>query len=140
MQGKITKRAVEGLRPGQQLWDNVVRGFGARRQRGDVFYLLRYRLGGAQRFVTIGRHGAPWTPDTARREAQRLLGEVVRGTDPGAKPPPAPETFGAALERYLPWKQEQMRPRSFEEVERHLRQHARPLHRLPLSDVSRRAI
>jgi integrase len=140
MKGKITRRAVEALQPGEQLWDSVVRGFGARRQTGDVFYLLRYRLGGAQRFVTIGRAGSPWTPDTARREAQRLLGQIVAGTDPGAKPPPAPETFGAALERYLPWKQEQVRPKSFEEIERHLRQHAPPLHRLSLGEIDRRAV
>jgi site-specific recombinase XerD len=29
-------------------------------------------------------HGAPWTPDTARDEARRLLGEVVKGHDPAA--------------------------------------------------------
>ena len=30
------------------------------------------------------RHGSPWTPDTARAEAQRLLGKVVTGADPAA--------------------------------------------------------
>ena len=34
--------------------------------------------------ITIGRHGSPWTPDTARAEAQRLLGNVVTGADPAA--------------------------------------------------------
>ena len=35
---------------------------------------------------TIGRHGAPWTPDEARKEARRILGEVAEGSDPaGAK-------------------------------------------------------
>jgi hypothetical protein len=33
---------------------------------------------------TIGRHGSPWTPDTARSEAVRLLGEIVNGTDAAA--------------------------------------------------------
>ena len=33
---------------------------------------------------TIGRHGSPWTPETAREEAIRLLGEVVKGGDPTA--------------------------------------------------------
>jgi len=39
---------------------------------------------GRQRRFTIGRHGAPWTPDSARQEAQRLLGEIVKGADPAA--------------------------------------------------------
>ena len=36
------------------------------------------------RRFTIGRHGAPWTPDTAREEARRLLGEVAGKGDPAA--------------------------------------------------------
>jgi integrase len=39
---------------------------------------------GRQRRYTIGRHGAPWTPDSARDEARRLLGEIVEGADPAA--------------------------------------------------------
>jgi len=39
---------------------------------------------GRTRRYTIGRHGAPWTPDTAREEARRLLGEAVTGADPAA--------------------------------------------------------
>ena len=51
-----------------------------------MFYALKYRTGeGRQRWHTIGRHGAPWTPDTARNEAQRLLTEVVQGKDPAAQ-------------------------------------------------------
>jgi len=41
-------------------------------------------MNGRQRWLTIGLHGAPWTPDTARDEARRLLGEVVKGHDPAA--------------------------------------------------------
>ena len=36
----------------------------------------RYRTKeGRQRWFTIGRHGAPWTPESARLEARRLLAE-----------------------------------------------------------------
>ena len=42
---------------------------------------------GRQRLITIGRHGSPWAPDTARQEALRLLGEVARGGDPMAGRP-----------------------------------------------------
>ena len=51
----------------------------------SVSYVLMYRTReGRQRRFTIGRHGAPWTPDTAREEARRLLGEIVTGGDPAA--------------------------------------------------------
>ena len=63
--GKITKTAVEDLQGGEWIWDATVKGFGARRQRDGVFYYLRYRLGGVQRMKSFGRHGSPWTPDTA---------------------------------------------------------------------------
>ena len=39
---------------------------------------------GGQRTYTIGKHGSPWSLDTARREARRVLGEVVKGADPVA--------------------------------------------------------
>lgn len=59
-------------------------GFEARRQTSvAVSYILKYRTqAGRQRCHTIGRHGSPWTPQTARNEAIRLLGEIVQGGDP----------------------------------------------------------
>ena len=48
-------------------------------------YLLIFRTREVhQRWHTIGRHGSPWTPETARTEAQRLLGLVVGGGDPAS--------------------------------------------------------
>ena len=80
---------VRTLAPGAVIWDagkGAVAGFGARRQRDSVAYVLKYRTeDGRQRWHTIGRHGAPWTPETARKEAKRLLGEVVKGHDPAAE-------------------------------------------------------
>ena len=74
------------LDPGQTIWDTLV-GFGARRQWSvAVSYVLLYRTKeGRQRWHTIGRHGAPWTPDSAREEAKRLLGKVAEGGDPAAE-------------------------------------------------------
>jgi integrase len=43
------------------------------------------RVGGRQRWLTIGRHGSPWTPDNARREALRLLGLKAAGRDPASE-------------------------------------------------------
>ncbi len=79
-------RDVGALQPRTTVWDAAVVGFGARRQRGTkVSYFVVYRTAeGRQRLITIGRQGSPWTPDTARQEALRVLGEVARGGDPMA--------------------------------------------------------
>jgi integrase len=83
---KIGLREVRALKSGETVWDAAVAGFGARRQQSPaVSYVLIYRTQeGRQRWHTIGRHGAPWTPETARAEATRLLGKVVDGIDPSA--------------------------------------------------------
>ena len=78
---RISIRVVEALEPGEIVWDNVVRGFGVRCQRAKKVYILKANIGGRQRWFSIGEHGAPWTPDTARGEAQRLWGEIRSGTD-----------------------------------------------------------
>jgi integrase len=63
-----------------------VSGFGARREGGQVIsYFVTYRThDGRQRTYTIGKQGSPWAPETARQEARRVLGEVVKGADPMA--------------------------------------------------------
>jgi hypothetical protein len=110
MRAKITKRSVDALRPtadGREavLWDAELKGFGVRMQRGSVkSYILHYRIGvgrGAPlRKLTIGKHGSPWTPETARSEAKRLLAIVALGKDPaGAKSESL--TVRQLCERYL---------------------------------------
>src|SRR5215212_12154528 len=94
MRDKITKRAVDALKPGPGgaeavLWDTEVKGFGVRVQRGGSrSYIVHYRVGTGRaaplRKLTIGKHGAPWTPEQARGEARRLLGMVEGGADPAA--------------------------------------------------------
>jgi integrase len=83
---RIGLREVRALAPAETVWDAAVPGFGARRQNGNtVAYVLKFRTAeGRQRWYTIGRHGAPWTPETARGEAKRLLGSVADGLDPAA--------------------------------------------------------
>ncbi len=83
---RIGLRDITAMPPGSEIWDGVVRGFGARRRLGaSVTYVLIYRTteGRARRY-TIGQHGSPWTPDTARTEALRLLAAVRQGADPAA--------------------------------------------------------
>ena len=84
---RITKRDVDALGLGEIVWDQDVKGFWVRRQKGDArTYGLIYRtVEGRQRWHTIGRHGSPWTAETARKEAHHLLAEVYKGRDPAAE-------------------------------------------------------
>lgn len=80
---RVTKQSVERLRAGEMIRDTDLVGFGVRRQKGDgATYFLQKRIGARVRWVTIGRHGSPWTPETARREAYRLLGQLADGKLP----------------------------------------------------------
>jgi integrase len=94
MRGKITKRSIDALKPAGDgaetaLWDSELKGFGVRVQKGGAkSYVLHYRVGSGRgaplRKLTIGRHGSPWTPETARKEAKTLLGMIEDGADPAA--------------------------------------------------------
>lgn len=100
---KITKAVVDSLQPGDLAWDADVKGLGVRCQRRDRVYMVKYRSQGRQRWYTIGKHGSPWTPELARREAKRILGLVAEGKDPAdkkRKDRSAP-TISALAERFL---------------------------------------
>lgn len=79
----LTRQSVERLKPGQVVWDHEVKGLGLRCQRRAKVYVLKTRLGGRQRWFTIGEDGSDWSPESARVEAKRLLREIAQGRDPG---------------------------------------------------------
>ena len=113
MRGKITKRSVDALKAADDgaeavLWDSELKGFGVRVQRGGAkSYVLHYRVGTGRgaplRKLTIGRHGSPWTPETARKEAKTLLGMIEDGADPAADKMARREapTIAELAERFL---------------------------------------
>lgn len=80
---RITVNTIEKLAPGTIVWDTDIRGFGCRCQRKERIYFLKKRFQGRQRWYVIGTHGNPWTPESARRYASRLLGDIAGGQDPG---------------------------------------------------------
>ena len=150
---KLTKTIVEGMGKGERIWDTAVGGFGVRRQTTDAaWYLLRYtnRATGQQRTISIGRHGSPWTVDSARTEARRLLGLVASGRDPLAekqqqrderkRPKPAETTFGEAAEAYIAAKMGSWKPGSAIQIKHHLRKLSKPLHHFALSEINRRRV
>lgn len=80
----LTKRAVDAAKPGETLWDDDLPGFGVRvGATGTKAYVVKFRANGRQRWMTLGRHGV-LTPEEARREARRVLGDVAKGGDPAA--------------------------------------------------------
>lgn len=91
----VVDKAVPLVRPDgskaeQTFWDGELHGFGLRVSGSGVkSYILMYRLGGGRRGTlrrfTIGKTGNPWTPKTARVEAERLRGIVAAGGDPAGE-------------------------------------------------------
>jgi integrase len=85
--GRITKRAVDALqcpaaKDREFLWDDALAGFGVTAfPSGKKVYVTQYRQAGRSRRANLGEHG-PLTPDEARTEAKKLLGDVARGLDP----------------------------------------------------------
>jgi integrase len=131
---KITKRTIDQLSPSTRdvlLWDSEVRGFGLRcRTSGALHYVLKMRVGGRQRWITIGRHGSPWTPESARREALRLLGLRAAGKDPATERDrqKGALTIAELADRFLAEHvAHRCKPRTSEEYQRVIRRYIRPI-------------
>lgn len=141
---RLTKRAVEGLeiQAGEYfVWDCRMRGFGLRiYPSGKKTYLVQYRVGRRTRRMTIGQHGV-LTAEEARKEAQRLLGEVARGTDPSAQKQArrrAP-TVAGLCDRFLDeYVDQHCKPTTARDYRSIIRRFIRPrLGTLPISEVTR---
>ena len=65
--------------------DDELQGFGMRVTATSKSYIAECRVAGKVRRVTIGRHGKPWTPETARKQVLVILGEMAAGVDPVKK-------------------------------------------------------
>ena len=106
---RIGLREIRAMPPQSTIFDGgtgSVPGFGARRRAGPmVSYFIMYRTqDDRQRRFTIGTHGAPWTPETARTKAQQvLMAAKIEGEDPQAekKAKRAAATVGELCDMYL---------------------------------------
>jgi integrase len=153
MKVKITKRAVDALvATNGRLFvtDTDLAGFGMIvTPAGSKSYIVEYRPGAGgrsapKRRVTIGQHGSPWTPDTARDEAKRILGLVAVGRDPAADKADARRKEGttvqdiatAFIEKYA-----KARQKSWQETERVFRNDVYPAFgSKPVQEVTRQDI
>ncbi|WP_298128226.1 site-specific integrase [Brevundimonas sp.] len=105
---RITKRSVDALAtPAEgeaRLWDTDVHGFFLRvYSSGRRVYALKYRLGPRQRVYTLGVHGSPLTPESARAAAEAALRRVAQGEDPATEKKEAREALTVAqlIQRYI---------------------------------------
>lgn len=111
MRAKITKRVVDGVEPKDATYlvrDAELKGFVlVVTPAGAKSYAVDYRAGSGRgspkRRLTIGKHGSPWTPETARGEAKRLLAEVAAGRDPATARRAERDalSFGELIDLYL---------------------------------------
>jgi integrase len=123
-------------------FDDDVPGFGLRvRAGGSATWIFQYRQGSKQRRLSLGQVSAI-SPFDARETASKLHAKVRLGEDPAGQKiesrTRAAETFGAILQPYLAEKKAGLKRRSYEEVERHLLKHAKPLHGLQLTAITLR--
>ena len=135
--GQINKRSIDALKPSERVshfWDDVLKGFGVKvTPRGRKVYIVKYRIPGIRKShtFTIGRHGSPWTPDQARKEAARVLLEASQGSDPNAekrrrRTETADYTFDAYADKFVERYLMQNWPGSADRAVSILRKHAKP--------------
>lgn len=124
------------------VFDDGLPGFGVRlRAGGKRVWIAQYRVGKKQRRVTIGSLDKI-SADVARTRAKEILANVQLGNDPQSEKAAgrsrAEITLGKIADDYLvgPAKA-RLRPRSFEEVARHLTAHWKPLRDIPLHKIER---
>jgi integrase len=142
---KITKRAVDAMKPGDTINDDEVKGFIARcLPSGVITYGYRYRAKGRQRCFALGIQGQV-TPDQARSQAKRIAGEVASGRDPQAERQAgratATNTVDALLDAFVArYVRHSDRPlRTADEIERAFDVYVRPrIGKLSTYDLTRR--
>jgi integrase len=144
---RLTKPNIAKLElpPGKSeviVFDDALPGFGVRiRAGGKRVWIAQYRVGKQQRRVTIGSVET-LNPDRAREEARNILAKVHLGGDPQTEKTQnrvrASVTLGSVANRYLEeCAKPKLKPRSYEEVERHLTRHWAPLKEMPIHKVHR---
>jgi integrase len=122
-------------------FDDDLPGFGLRlRAGGSRTWIAQYRLGKKQRRLPLGTVQKTDLAE-ARQKARVALAKVALGIDPAMERferlAQAAVTLGSVVERYLAHAKGKLKPRSYAEVERHLKQHWKPLHEMALANVMR---
>jgi len=146
---RLNRQTVASLSlpPGKSehvFWDEDLPGFGVRvRAGGKRTWIVQYRVAGRTKKTTLGNVNTV-SPDAARSTAKAHLAKAQLGADPQAEKTEARAraavTLVSVAERYLKNAKDRLKPRSYEEVERHLNRHWSPLHPLPIHKINRALI
>lgn len=127
----LTDAKIKGLKPpssGQaEVSDSLVPGLRIRMgTSGAQTFILRKRVAGKVRNITIGRYGPRFTLADARKKARTLLSDIEAGGDPAPlrrRANSAALTFSALLPEYLAAKSDR---RSVGEMKRILERYVQP--------------
>lgn len=121
-------------------WDHSLPGFGLRAySSGRRQWIAQYRDGdGRTRRASLGDLKVV-SLDEAKTAARNLLSRVELGVDPQAEKRAARKAIrlSALVEAYLEDAKGRLKPRSYIEVERHLKKHTTPLHHSTAASVDR---
>ena len=151
MRAKITKRVVDAAQSQSAAYllrDSEVKGFVlVVTPAGAKSYAVDYRAGSGRgapkRRLTIGKHGSPWAPETARSEAKRLLAEVAAGRDPAAarREERHALTFSELIDLYLAEGADHKKASTLKADRGRIEHHLRPLlGKLPAGRIGRAEI
>jgi integrase len=146
---KLTRQTIAGLslpkgKTEAIHFDEDLPGFGLRvRAGGSRMFVVQYKVGGKQRRLTLGSVKL-LDPAKARGKASDALAAVRLGRDPAGEKAQgrlrATETLEAAMRLFLTRQRAKLRPASYDEIERYLLQHWKPLHGSPIVGINRRAV
>ncbi len=146
---KLTQPNVDGIKlaAGQTeriVFDERLPGFGLRiRAGGKRTWIVQYRVGTKQRRKTLGSVDKVKAAK-AYSVAEHDLAAITLGTDPQAKKVEqrarAAETFETIGKRFLAFKEAELKPASYEQVETHITKHWSPFNGRSIHDIARRDV
>ena len=131
-------------------WDKKLPGFGLRTRNGKQTWVFQYKLGGQNRRIKLG--GPELSRERARQLAEAEKGKLAvaklgHGPDPAAerdrrkaeaKPQPkSANAFASTIPIYLDARKGGLKGGTYQAQERHLNDHWRALHELPLGGITR---
>lgn len=139
---KLTKSTIDRLTPpesGQVIHrDDTLKGFGVRCTPGAMAFIVEKRVEGRNRRITLGKVGE-LTAEQARKEAQKLLGQIAQGRDPVAEKKEEElqaKTLGEVFQDYLTARKE-LKPKTISHYSRVLDLHFSDWMKKPMTAITK---
>jgi len=146
---KVVRLALPAGKADHIEWDDDMPGFGLRlRRSGDAkvrrSWVVQYRRAGGTRRILLGS-AEVLSSEQARVQARKALAKVALGGDPQAdkiaRRHKDAHSLKTVIDDYLAAKQSTVRARTYGEIVRYLTgPHFKPLHSMPVDQVTRRDV